>query len=143
MLKLGKYSDGPAVRRCSPCNNTGTVSVFDYEGIVEKLGEAEASQNVTNAGVTTDDDHVIDVHAICETSHKRSHYETNQRIGRADGHRAIAGRLNSKNGAGGPEHDRKQNVSPAALSLMRRYAIKVEIHSPMLVPLLRKHCLHM
>ena len=142
MLKLGKYSDGPAVRRCSPRNNTGTESVFDDEGIVEKLGEAEARPNVTGAGVSTDDCE-SDVDAICETSHTRPHYGANQRIGRANGHRAIAGRLNCRNGAGGPERDRKDNVSPAALSLMRRYEIKVEIHSQMLVPSLREYCVYM
>lgn len=121
MLKLGKYSDGPAVRRCSPRNTSGT-----------------------GAGVTKDDDYVIDVHAICEASHKRSRNETNQRIGRVDAHRTIADRLNSKNGAGGPEHDRKDNVSPASLSLMRRSEIKVHIQSPMLVPLLRENgCVYM
>lgn len=98
------------------------------------MGHAEPTQNCVGAGVTTDDDHAIDVHAIYEASHKRSNYETNERVGRADGHRAIAGRLGSKNGIGGLEHYRKDNVSPAALSLMRRFEIKVKTLSPMLVP---------
>ena len=138
LLKLGKYSDGPSAR-------TRPVSGVPNGGRVDRLCEEE-HLDVAAACVAGDDGiggnvDVIDGHLDTASGdtcipvlHPRECHHANEQTRRDPGHHEIAGRRILGNGAGGSAQDGTAKLSPAALSLMRRYDTKVRIPLPLSNP---------